>query len=94
MRAYFHIQLGMLPCGKVNWEGEFAADGDHTLRDVSAEDGAQAPGIYEQKDGFEGNTSGIAFICHDTQPCIEVAVEVLNNYWIVVAAAENMTINL
>ncbi len=84
----------MLPFGKVDWEGKFATDGDHTLRDVSAEDGAQVPGIYEQKDSFVGNTSGIAFVRCDPQSCIEVAVEALGNHWIGVAAAENMTINL
>ncbi len=84
----------MLPCGKINWEGEFTANGDHTPRDVSVRDGAQVPGIYEQKDGFEGNTKGITFVHHDTQSCIEVAVEALNNHRIVVAATENMRINL
>ncbi len=84
----------MLPCGKVNWEGKFVADGNHTPRDVSAGDRAQVPGIYEQKDGFKGSTSRITFVCHDMQSCIEVAVEALNNHWIVVATAENMTINL
>ncbi len=84
----------MLPCGKINWEGKFAAGGNHTLRDVSAGDGAQVPGIYEQKDGFKGNKSGIAFVCHDTQSCVEVAVEALDDHRTVVAVAENMTIDL
>jgi hypothetical protein len=84
----------MLPCGKVNWEGKFVADGNHTPSYVSAGDGAQVSGIYEQKDGFEGNTSEIAFVCLVMQSCIEVAVEVLDDCWIVVATAENTTINL
>jgi hypothetical protein len=78
--AWCLIQLGMLPCLKVNWESKFVADCNHTPRDVSAGDGAQIPGIYEQKNGFKGNTSRIGLVHHDTQSCIEVAVEVLNNH--------------
>jgi hypothetical protein len=84
----------MLPCGKINWEGKFAANCNHTPRDVSAGDRAQVPGLYEQKDGFEGNMSGFTFICHDTQSCVKVAVEALDDDWNVVVANENMTINL
>ena len=74
----------MSTCREVNGKREFAAEGNEAAGNVSTRHGAGVPSVDEQEDSFESNPNGIALICHDAKPFIQIPVDALDKHRIVV----------
>ena len=74
----------MSTCREVNGTREFAAKGNEAAGNVSTRNGAGVSGVDEKEDSFESNSNGIALICHDAKPFIQVPVDALDEHRTVV----------
>ena len=82
-------------CIEIDGKREFAADGNKAAGNVSTRNGAGVPSINEKKDGFdfECDPDGIAFVCHNSKPFVQVSIDALNKHQIMVVARQNVMID-
>ncbi len=85
-------KLCVTTCREIDGKREFVADGNEAARNVSARNGAGVPSVNEKKDGFERDPDGIAFVCHDSKPFVQVSIDAFDEHWIIVVPRQNVII--
>ena len=83
----------MLLAGVVDWECEFAANGDHAARDVSARYWARIPRVKQEQNSFQSDAHRIALIHHDFKIAVEITANSLDEHWIVIITRQYLPIN-
>jgi hypothetical protein len=74
----------MLPAGAIDWKGTFAANGNEAVRNIRPWNGTRVPSIKKKKDGLIGYSYQISFIAHNLEAFREVAINPLDEHWIVI----------
>ncbi len=73
---------------------EFASNSNETLGDICAWDWAGVPCIDEKEDGFEGNPDAVAFVGHDLETFVEIAIDMFDQHGVVITPREDVAIDV